>query len=78
MERSSGIGGNTSGSVIATQGQRSAFDTARQARLRAGASTAHDTDQGHRRAMARLDSLLASGEPLRADVPRGYYISINV
>jgi hypothetical protein len=30
------------------------------------------------RAVQRLDALLASGEPLRTDVPRGYYIDIVV
>lgn len=79
MERSPGINGNNAGSVIATRGQRSAFQTAGQAQLRAGvAARGKDEDQENQRSLARLDRLLASGEPLRADVPRGFYISINV
>lgn len=30
------------------------------------------------RAVQRLDALLASGTPLRTDVPRGYYLDIIV
>lgn len=34
--------------------------------------------QDIRRALERLRLLLASGEPLRDDVPRGYYLNIVV
>lgn len=35
-------------------------------------------DNKVRRALERLRRLLASGEPLRDDVPRGYYLNIVI
>jgi hypothetical protein len=51
--------------------------TANEARTRAAVTEARDTPeiQG---AVNRLDRVLRGGHPPRTDVPRGYYVNIQV
>lgn len=42
------------------------------------ATTRYDDDDKTRRALARLNQVLGSGQPPRSDVPQGYYLDIVV
>lgn len=55
----------------------SSLNTAREARSRAAVTQSKDSPeiQG---AMNRLDRVLRGGHPPRSDVPRGYYVNIQV
>lgn len=47
--------------------------------IKALARVAEKSDSAEaRQALARLSRLLASGQPLRGDVPRGYYLNFTV
>ena len=53
------------------------FQPARRAMVPLAAPQESDTPEV-RRALARLDRLLASGEPPKSDVGRGYYLNIRI
>ncbi|MEO5337196.1 MAG: hypothetical protein H7841_09915 [Magnetospirillum sp. WYHS-4] len=55
----------------------SSLKTAREARSRA-AVTQSDDSPALRGALGRLDRVLRGGAPPRTDVPRGYYVNIQV
>lgn len=59
------------------RGHSHSVETARQAKTRAAAYQQPD-EPGTRQALNRLDKILSTGRPLRDDVPRGYYVNINV
>jgi hypothetical protein len=63
--------------VAPTQTQRSSFAKAKDVQSRA-AITDHKQSAQERRALKRLDDLLASSEVPRTDVPRGYYLDLLV
>lgn len=53
------------------------YDATREVRARARVLNEPDNERT-RRALDRLDRILASDEPLRSDVPRGYYLDILI
>ncbi|MSO91845.1 MAG: hypothetical protein EXQ86_00405 [Rhodospirillales bacterium] len=53
------------------------LQTVRDVRVRAAALAEPETE-GERKAMRRLDHVLTSDEPLNTEVPRGYYLNIQV
>lgn len=59
------------------RGQQQSFQTARQAQTRAAVTQTQESPET-RGALNRLDRVMASGQPLRTDVPRGYYLNIRV
>jgi hypothetical protein len=75
MVEETGFGGNAA--AIAPQTQKAGYDFAAEVRRRANV-TASDDDAANRRALERLDRVLASEQPPRTDVPRGYYLDIEV
>jgi hypothetical protein len=52
------------------------YSTAEQVRNRAAVTNPNETPH-ERRALDRLDKILANVNPPRADVPRGYYLDIK-
>ena len=52
------------------------YSTAEQVRNRAAVTNPNETPH-ERRALDRLDKILANINPPRADVPRGYYLDIK-
>ncbi|MBK8176805.1 MAG: hypothetical protein IPK66_16560 [Rhodospirillales bacterium] len=56
---------------------KDSYATARAAEVRA-LSTHYDQDAASRQAFERLDRQLSSGQPLRRDVPPGYYLDVRV
>ena len=62
-------------------GKTQDYREAHQVRIRA-AATRPRGPPGHppevQKAMTRLDQIMESGRSLRADVPRGYYLNIQV
>ena len=56
-----------------TQGYREAH----QVRIRAAATRPSDPP-AVQKAITRLDQIMESSRPLRGDVPRGYYLNIQV
>lgn len=58
-------------------GDRSSYGSDREERVRVGKLLRRDGPD-IRGALERLRRILASGEPLRDDVPRGYYLNILV
>ncbi|MEQ8195712.1 MAG: hypothetical protein RIB59_14600 [Rhodospirillales bacterium] len=53
------------------------LQAARDARNSAAATTTTPPDE-EQRALNRLDKLLNNGDPIRGDVPRGYYFNVRV
>ncbi len=53
------------------------LQTVRDARVRAAALTEPESEV-ERKAMSRLTRVLSSDEPLNTEVPRGYYLNIQV
>lgn len=53
------------------------LQTVRDARVRAAALTEPENEV-ERKAMSRLTRVLSSDEPLNTEVPRGYYLNIQV
>ena len=69
---------NLSGLAVSSTGRRpSIYHEAREVGFRARVTRTAEAP-GDQRALQRLDKLLNSGEPLDADVPRGFYINIQV
>ena len=68
------ISGSTTQPVVADRGS---YGADREERTR-GSRTARRDGPDIRGALERLRRILASGEPLRDDVPRGYYLNILV
>lgn len=68
----------TSRSPIASASRGSdGYAAARAVEMRAQ-STRYDHESEARRALDRLSQHLAAKEPLRSDVPPGYYLNIRV
>jgi hypothetical protein len=64
--------------AIALTSQRpKGYSIAEQVRNRAAVTNPNETPH-ERRALGRLDKVLANVNPPRADVPRGYYLDIKV
>jgi len=57
---------------------RGAYGSGSEERVRIARSGSRREGPDIRGALERLRRLLASGEPLRDDVPRGYYLNIVV
>ncbi len=57
---------------------RGAYGSDREERVRIAKAGSRREGPDIRGALERLRRLLASGEPLRDDVPRGYYLNILV
>lgn len=57
--------------------QPESYQLARDAGVRARAFRTPETPQ-NTASLTRLDRILSSGQPLRGDVPRGYYLNIVV
>jgi hypothetical protein len=53
------------------------LQTAREAKNLASVTAASPPDE-EQKALTRLDRLLNGGDPVRGDVPRGYYFNIRV
>jgi hypothetical protein len=68
------ITGSTTQPIV---GDRNSYGAEREERSRASRSSRGE-GMDIRGALERLRRLLASGEPLRDDVPRGYYLNILV
>jgi hypothetical protein len=63
--------------IVPAANQPRAYDAARE--VRAMASVTENTESpATKRALGRLGLILASSEPPRADVPRGFYVNIQV
>lgn len=58
-------------------GGPSGYGFMREVRARASAIPQSET-AAERLAVERLGNLLATGEPLDTEVPRGYYLNINI
>ena len=70
--------GNLPAAGIVTVDHRShVYRDSNEVRARAAVTRASDS-RSVQKALVRLDQVLDSGRPLRADVPRGYYINIRV
>jgi hypothetical protein len=67
----------TSRTPAAAEPGRSAYAATRAVEIRAR-STRYDQNAQMRTTLDRLDQRLASGEPLRHDVPPGFYLNILV
>ena len=57
--------------------RRAAFNTAEQARYHAVVSAGSENPK-NLASLKRLNTVLEIGEPLRPDVPRGYYLNLEV
>lgn len=53
------------------------YQAVREVRARAAVSNKTDTPESIAQVI-RLNKILAKGEPLNADVPRGYYLNFTV
>ncbi len=63
---------------VALGGDRPAgYESARDVKVRAAAGRQSDSPE-ERTALSRLVRVLAAGDPPTADVPRGYYLNIQV
>lgn len=63
---------------VAVGGDRPAgYDTARDVKVRAAAGRRSDSPE-ERNALSRLARVLDAGDPPAANVPRGYYLNIQV
>ena len=63
---------------VALGGDRPAgYDSARDVKVRAAAGRQSDSPD-ERNALSRLARVLAAGDPPPADVPRGFYLNIQV
>ena len=58
-------------------GKTQDYREAHQVRIRAAATRPSDPPEVQK-AMTRLDQIMVSGRTPRADVPRGYYLNIQV
>jgi len=63
--------------VSAADARAGVYRDAREVRARARVTQAEDSP-AIQRALDRLNKVLASGQPLSHDVPRGYYLNIVV
>ena len=63
--------------VAAVASQPRAYAAAREVRVMASV-TENAESPATKRALGRLGRVLASSEPPRADVPRGFYVNIQV
>lgn len=63
--------------IAQVRGHARSFETARQAKARANVFQQQEEPQT-KKALNRLDKILSTGRPLRDDVPRGYYVNIQV
>ncbi len=63
--------------TIPARGHLDSFRTARDARTHASVAQNRETAEV-RTARVRLDRVLDSGREMRTDVPRGYYLNIQV
>ncbi|TCS63632.1 hypothetical protein EDD55_103255 [Varunaivibrio sulfuroxidans] len=63
--------------VQRSSAQPESYQLARDAGARARVFHTPETPQ-NTASLARLDRILSSGQPLRGDVPRGYYLNIVV
>ncbi len=52
-------------------------DTARNVKVRANTTDQNQSEQ-EKAGLRRLNSILNNNEPLRDDVPRGYYLNISI
>ena len=67
-----------SGLAVSSSGRRPGiYDEARDVSVRAQVSRTDDSP-ALRRAMARLDAVLAGDQPPSREVPRGFYVNILV
>ncbi len=63
---------------VALGGDRPAgYDTARDVKVRVAVGRQSDSPE-ERNALPRLARVLAAGDPPAADVPRGFYLNIQV
>ena len=63
---------------VALGGDRPAgYDSARDVKVRAAAGRQSESPE-ERNALSRLARVLAAGDPPPADVPRGFYLNIQV
>ena len=66
------------GPAVAPPGAKTQdYREAHQVRIRAAATRPSDPP-AVQKAITRLDQIMHSGRPLRGDVPRGYYVNIEV
>ena len=63
--------------VSRTPGPATLYDGARDVRARAAVAMNDDTP-ALKRALDRLDKVLATGRTAKAEVPRGFYLNIKV
>lgn len=56
---------------------RASYNTAREVEARARVTQTTETPQ-FRKALDRLNNALDKDEPLRDDVPRGYYLNVEI
>ena len=78
MSSITGIPGNIPARAIALTTERPrGYDTAAEVKNRAGATPSNETP-AERKALNRLDTVLDSQRPPRPDVPRGFYINLNI
>ena len=64
-------------SLNSPQALRPTFETVEQARLQAAVTRGEDNPK-NLASLDRLNQVLDAGEPLRGDVPRGYYLNLEV
>ena len=62
---------------VPTRVGRQGYQEGDAVKVRASVSREGDTNET-RSALSRLDRHLSQGQPLRGDVPRGYYLNIRV
>jgi hypothetical protein len=60
-----------------TAGRPDGYQASREVRALAAVSDKADSAEA-RKALARLNQFLSSGQPLHADVPRGYYLNFTI
>ncbi|NQV47622.1 MAG: hypothetical protein HQ504_07550 [Rhodospirillaceae bacterium] len=78
MSSITGIPGSIPARTIALTKERPrGYDSAEEVKNRAGATTSNET-AAERRALNRLDKVLDAHRPPRSDVPRGFYIDLNI
>ena len=67
----------TGAAVPRAREARNVFEIVREARLRAEVTESDDSPE-LKVALKRLDRVLNAGQPLRDQVPRGFYLNIRV
>jgi hypothetical protein len=68
---------SNSPSISVAGGSSKVYQGARDVRARAAVETPDDSP-ALRKSLHRLDQVLASGQPLRTLVPRGFYLNVKV